>query len=116
MALAGPTTCLNCPPGESFKPWSPDRLAAICSACDEHKTPRDLKEIARAKRLAEKHQAFLAGQKDKVTGRRAPSRRQWDKLSRSIGQPIGADRGESGADADASELEDGENGPRSPTR
>src|SRR5215212_11685971 len=33
----------------------PERLAAICWTCNEQKTPRDLKEIARTKRLAEKH-------------------------------------------------------------
>ena len=34
----------------------PERLAAICWTCDQQKTPRDLKEIARSKRIARKHQ------------------------------------------------------------
>ena len=37
----------------------PDRLAAICWACDEQKTPKDLKAIAKAKRLADEHQDFI---------------------------------------------------------
>jgi len=66
-----------------------ERLAAICWTCDQEKTPRDLKEIARAKRLAVDHQDFLARQREKVPGRRAPSRRQWRKLERCLGAPIG---------------------------
>jgi hypothetical protein len=30
----------------------PDRLVAICRTCDRQKTPRDMREIARSKRLA----------------------------------------------------------------
>jgi hypothetical protein len=30
----------------------PDRSTAICGTCDKQKTPRDLKQIAKAKRLA----------------------------------------------------------------
>ena len=37
----------------------PDRLAAICRTCDKQKTPRDLKQIAKAKRLALDHQDFV---------------------------------------------------------
>ena len=48
----------------------PDRVAAICWTCNERKTPKDLKEIARAKRLADKHQDFLEGQRYKVPGRK----------------------------------------------
>src|SRR5215207_8501376 len=59
----------------------PDRLAAICWVCDEQKTPRDIKEIARTKRLAEKHQDFLARQQNKVPGRRVASRKQEEKLN-----------------------------------
>ena len=44
----------------------PDRLAAICWRCNEQKTPRDLKEIARAKRLADKHQEHLKRQRLKL--------------------------------------------------
>jgi 5-methylcytosine-specific restriction endonuclease McrA len=54
----------------------PERLAAICWQCDQEKTPKDLAQIARAKRLAEQHQDFLARQRDKVPGRRAPSRKE----------------------------------------
>ena len=52
----------------------PDRLAAICWTCNEQKTPKDLREIARAKRLAEQHQEYLERQRAKVPGRRLPSR------------------------------------------
>ena len=62
----------------------PERLAAICWTCNEQKTPRDLKEIARAKRLAEKHQDYLDRQRVKVPGRRLPSRRQWAHMQRSF--------------------------------
>ncbi len=43
----------------------PDRLAAICWSCNELKTPKDLKEIAKSKRIAEKHQALLERQAEK---------------------------------------------------
>lgn len=58
----------------------PDRLAAICVACNERKTPRDLKDIAKTKRLAEAHQEFTARLADKVPGRRLPTKRQWRDL------------------------------------
>jgi hypothetical protein len=61
-------------------PNDPERLAAICWTCNEQKTPKDLKEIARAKRLAEKHQEHLERQRAKVPGRRLPSRKQWQRL------------------------------------
>jgi 5-methylcytosine-specific restriction endonuclease McrA len=63
----------------------PDRLAAICWTCNERKTPRDLKEIAKAKRVAEKHQDFLQRQMHKVPGRRVPSRKErqaWERMMR----------------------------------
>jgi 5-methylcytosine-specific restriction endonuclease McrA len=44
----------------------PERLAAICWTCNEQKTPRDLKDIARTKRLADAHQDFLERQRDKI--------------------------------------------------
>ena len=66
---------------EADDPNDPDRLAAICWTCDEQKTPRDIKEIARTKRLAEKHQDFLERQRDKVPGRRVASRKQEDKFN-----------------------------------
>jgi 5-methylcytosine-specific restriction endonuclease McrA len=65
----------------------PERLAAICWTCNEQKTPRDLKEIARTKRLAEKHQDHLERQgasSAKVPGRRLPSRRQWAEMQQSL--------------------------------
>ena len=63
----------------------PARLAAICWTCNEQKTPRDLKEIARTKRLAEKHQDHLERQRAKVPGRRVPSRREWKNMRESLG-------------------------------
>ncbi len=59
---------------------APERLAAICWTCNERKTPKDLKEIARAKRLAEKNQEHLERQRAKVPGRRLPTRKQWRRL------------------------------------
>jgi hypothetical protein len=58
----------------------PDRLVAICVVCHEQKTPRDIREIARTKRLALDHQEFIERMQDKVTGRPVPSKRQWQKL------------------------------------
>jgi hypothetical protein len=62
----------------------PDRLAAICWTCHQQKTPKDLKAIAKAKRLAEANQDFLARQRDKVPGRRAPSRKQRQAIERAL--------------------------------
>lgn len=59
-----------------------NRLAAICWACDQRKTPRDLKEIARTKRLAEAHEDHLARMRDKVAGRRVPTRKEWREFER----------------------------------
>ena len=81
----------------------PERLAAICWTCDEDKTPRDLKEIARTKRLALDHQDFLARQRQKVPGRRAPSRRQWRKLEREAGAPLAIETRPLETDADKRE-------------
>ena len=66
----------------------PDRMVAICIACHRRKTPRDLKEIARTKRLAVNHQDFAEGMRDKVPGRPAPSKSQWKKLERDVGAPL----------------------------
>lgn len=66
----------------------PGRLAAICRACDERKTPRDLREIAKTKRLAERHQEFVSRRQDKVPGRRVPSAKQW----RQVQEVLGAER------------------------
>lgn len=63
----------------------PQRLAAICWTCNEQKTPRDQKEIAKARRLAERHQDFQARQRDRIPGRRVPSRRQWRDLQQVAG-------------------------------
>jgi 5-methylcytosine-specific restriction endonuclease McrA len=67
----------------------PDRLVAICTACDQRKTPRDIKEIARTKRLALNHQDFADRMLDKVPGRPVPSKCQWRRLVRSIERPLG---------------------------
>ena len=79
-------------------PNDSDRLAAICWTCDQQKTPRDLKEIARTKRLAEAHKAFLEGQREKVPGRRVPSRKQLRELERSLGQKLGPSEADASAD------------------
>jgi hypothetical protein len=63
----------------------PDRLVAICQTCNQQKMPRDLKEIARTKRIARNHQDFIDRMRDKVPGRPVPSKSQWKKLVRSIG-------------------------------
>ena len=54
----------------------PALLAVICRTCHEQKTPTDLKEIAKTKRLADAHREFLVGQCEKVPGRPVPSRKQ----------------------------------------
>jgi hypothetical protein len=58
----------------------PDRMVAICKICDQQKTPRDLKQIAKAKRLALDHQDFVERIRDKIPGRPVPSKGQWRKL------------------------------------
>jgi hypothetical protein len=72
-------------------PNDSERLAAICWTCDQQKTPSDLKEIARAKRLARKHDDFVRRQSAKVAGRALPSARQWRELERFVGEPLGRD-------------------------
>ena len=74
---------------QSDDPNDPDRIVAICRICDQLKTPRDMKEIARAKRLALGHQDFKDRMRDKVPGRPVPSKNQWQKLVRSIERPLG---------------------------
>jgi hypothetical protein len=81
----------------------PELLAAICWTCNQDKTPRDLKHIARTKRLALDHQDFLARQRQKVPGRRAPSRRQWRKLEREAGAPLAVETRPLETDADKRE-------------
>jgi hypothetical protein len=66
----------------------PDRLVAICLVCDRQKTPRDIREIARTKRLAMNYQDFVSRMQDKVPGRPVPSKRQWKRLQRSVGGPL----------------------------
>jgi hypothetical protein len=58
----------------------PDRLAAVCRICDQRKTPRDLKDIAKTKRLALDHHDFVGRMRDKVPGRPVPSKGQWQKV------------------------------------
>jgi hypothetical protein len=67
----------------------PDRLVAICRTCDQQKTPTDMREIARTKRLALDHQDFINRMRDKVPGRPVPSKSQWKKLVHSIERPLG---------------------------
>jgi hypothetical protein len=86
LALRDPTDDAN----------DPDRLAAICCTCNEQKTPKDIKEIARAKRLADKHQDFRARQRDKVPGRKVPSRNQVHALDRHFGLARRAEPSEEG--------------------
>jgi hypothetical protein len=86
----------------------PERLAAICWTCDQQKTPRDLTEIARAKRLAEKHQSFLDRQRGKVPGRRVPSRRQWNELQQILGSTNGSCLTAETADHNDSSADQGE--------
>jgi hypothetical protein len=62
----------------------PDRLVAICVVCNDQKTPRDIREIARARRLAIGHQDFISRMADKVPGRPVPSRTQRRKLDRAL--------------------------------
>jgi hypothetical protein len=62
----------------------PERLAAICRACDQRKTPRDLKDIAKTKRLARDHQDFVGRMRDKVPGRPVPSKGQWQKVKKEM--------------------------------
>lgn len=69
----------------------PDRLAAICLACDRQKTPRDLREIAKAKRIATSHQEHLARRTEKVPGRKLPSRREWERLRHTLRTHLGSD-------------------------
>lgn len=76
----------------------PDRLAAICKICDQQKTPRDLKQIAKAKRLATGHQEFVARMRDKIPGRPVPSKRQWQKMEEAMKK--GADQMSAGMPAD----------------
>jgi hypothetical protein len=68
----------------------PDRLVAICRTWDRQKTPRDMREIARTKRLALDHKDFVGRMRDKVPGRPVPSKSQWKKLIRSIRGPLGS--------------------------
>ena len=70
--------------GEGENANDPDRLVAVCRTCDQRKTPRDAREIARTKRLALDHQDFINRMCDKVPGRPVPSKSQWNKLVRSI--------------------------------
>jgi hypothetical protein len=60
-------------------------LVAICKACDQRKTPRDLKDIAKTKRLALDHHDFVGRMRDKVPGRPVPSKARWQKMKREMG-------------------------------
>jgi hypothetical protein len=54
------------------EPNDPAGLTGICWTSDQQKTPRNLKEIAKANGLAKDHQDFLDRQRDKVPGLRSP--------------------------------------------
>jgi hypothetical protein len=64
----------------------PDRLVAICTVCDQNKTPRDIKEIARAKRLALNHQDFTHRMRECLDGqcRRRANGRNWSAASKDL--------------------------------
>jgi|HubBroStandDraft_6_1064221.scaffolds.fasta_scaffold662330_3 hypothetical protein len=71
----------------------PERLAAICRICHQRKTSRDLKDIAKAKRLASDHQDFVERMRDKIPGRPVPSKGQWRKVKEKMekgAEPRGA--------------------------
>jgi hypothetical protein len=55
-------------------------LLLLACVPGERKTPQDLKEIAKAKRLAESQQEHQERQRYKVPGRRLPSRKQWREM------------------------------------
>ena len=84
-------------------PNDPDLLAAICTTCNERKTPRDLREIARAKRLAFHHRDFLGRLRDKIPGRRAPSWSQRKQFERRFGRVLGQARWKPSQDEPESE-------------
>src|SRR5829696_8615805 len=64
----------------------PDRLGAICWTCNQLKTPKDLKAIAKVKRLCDEHEDFLDRQRDKVPGRRLPTRKEWERVRTWLGR------------------------------
>jgi 5-methylcytosine-specific restriction endonuclease McrA len=66
-------------PGDDLN--DPDRLAAICTRCHARKTARDLKLIAKAKRLADAYQNHQTKLAEKVPGRGATSRAQDRRLA-----------------------------------
>jgi hypothetical protein len=88
---------------DNENPNDPNRLVAICSVCDRQKTPRDIKEIARAKRLALNHEDHLERMREKVPGRPVPSKSQWKKLLRTVERPIAAPAGGTTCVGDRSE-------------
>lgn len=53
----------------------PDRMAAICRSCDRRKTSRDLRTIAKTKRVAIDEQAHQSRLSAKVCGRPRLSKR-----------------------------------------
>lgn len=50
----------------------PAKIDAICTACDGVKTPRDISEIAKTKRVAGREAEFRAGMAEKAPGRKRP--------------------------------------------
>jgi hypothetical protein len=59
-------------------------LLHICSAWDELKVPPDLKEIAKAKQLAEVNQKQQRRHRHTIPERRLPSRAQWKQIRGTI--------------------------------
>jgi hypothetical protein len=79
---------LACAPKE-IMPMIPTGWLRFAPSAIDAKTPRDIKDIARAKRLAFNQQDFVERIRDKVPGRPVPSKSQWRKLVHSIEKPLG---------------------------
>src|SRR3954470_20800458 len=88
----------------------PERLPAPFWTCDQQKTPKDLKEIAKTKRLSARHQDFVARQQDKVPGRRVPTQKERLALERAMQRARDL---EAHAARDEIEASDGRAGERS---
>ena len=92
----------------------PDRLAAICRTCDQQKTPRDLKQIAKTKRLALDHQDFVDRMRDKIPGRPVPSKGQWRKLEKKMKQGANPTEGWDRRNEEGRRVQDGGSQPQNP--
>lgn len=78
----------------------PDRMAAICRSCDRRKTSRDLRAIAKTKRVAIDEQTHRSRLSTKVCGRPRLSKRAEralvDLLTQHSPDPDAADNGTNG--------------------